>query len=127
MDQTSAAWSVCTSVPYTPHLLRPASRGNKARVASRGPYDAGRSPSKLPPLHQEMFPWGAHARTAEETQRVADNIKLVGVAEYVPRPSNRIGLRAGGGRHHVNRVIATAGEQAKCRATQGYLVPLSWD
>ena len=58
----------------------------KACIANCGPYDAGRLLSKLPPLHQEVFRQGAHARTLEEAQRVADKITLVGAAERITCP-----------------------------------------
>ena len=58
----------------------------KACIANCGPYDAGRLLPKLPPLHQEVFRAGAHARTAEEAQRIADKITLVGAAERITCP-----------------------------------------
>src|SRR6516162_5074903 len=58
----------------------------KACIANCGPYDAGRLLPKLPPLHQEVFRAGAHARTAAEAQRVADKITLVGAAERITCP-----------------------------------------
>jgi len=58
----------------------------RACIANCGPYDAGRLLSKLPPLHQEVFRVGAHARTAEEAQRIADKITLVGAAERITCP-----------------------------------------
>ena len=58
----------------------------KACIANCGPYDAGRLLPKLPPLHQEVFRAGAHARTAAEAQRVADKITLVGAAERIACP-----------------------------------------
>ena len=57
-----------------------------ACIANCGPYDAGRLLPKLPPLHQEVFRAGAHARTAEEAQRVADKITLAGAAERITCP-----------------------------------------
>jgi dienelactone hydrolase len=42
--------------------------------------------SKLPPLHQEVFRQGAHACTAEQAQRVANKITLVGAAERITCP-----------------------------------------
>ena len=58
----------------------------KACIANCGPYDAGRLLPKLPPLHQEVFRQGAHARTAGEAQRIADKITLVGAAERITCP-----------------------------------------
>jgi dienelactone hydrolase len=58
----------------------------KACIANCGPYDAGRLLPKLPPLHQEVFRAGAHARTAEGAQRIADKITLVGAAERITCP-----------------------------------------
>jgi 2,6-dihydroxypseudooxynicotine hydrolase len=58
----------------------------KACIANCGPYDAGRLLPKLPPLHQEVFRQGAHARTAEEAQWVANKITLVGAAERITCP-----------------------------------------
>ena len=57
-----------------------------ACIANCGPYDAGRLLPKLPPLHQEVFRAGAHARTAEEAQRVADKLTLLGAAERITCP-----------------------------------------
>ena len=51
-----------------------------------GPYDCGRLLPKLPALHQEVFRAGSHARTAEEAQRVADKLTLVGAAERITCP-----------------------------------------
>jgi 2,6-dihydroxypseudooxynicotine hydrolase len=58
----------------------------KACIANCGPYDAGRLWPKLPPLHQEVIRAGAHARTAEEAQRVVDKITLEGAAERITCP-----------------------------------------
>ena len=58
----------------------------RACIANCGPCDAGRLLPKLPPLHQEVFRAGAHARAAAEAQRVADKITLVGAAERITCP-----------------------------------------
>ena len=51
-----------------------------------GPYDVGRLLSKSPAIQQEVFRAGAHARTAEEAQRVGDKLTLVGAAERITCP-----------------------------------------
>ena len=58
----------------------------KACIANCGPYDAGRLLAKSPPIQQAVFRAGAHARTAEEAQRVADKLTLVGAAERITCP-----------------------------------------
>jgi 2,6-dihydroxypseudooxynicotine hydrolase len=39
-----------------------------------------------PPIQQEVFRAGAHARTLEEAQRIADNLTLVDAAERILCP-----------------------------------------
>jgi len=58
----------------------------KACIANCGPYDVGRLLSKSPAIQQEVFRAGAHARTAEEAQRVGDKLTLVGAAERITCP-----------------------------------------
>jgi alpha-beta hydrolase superfamily lysophospholipase len=58
----------------------------KACIANCGPYDLGRLLQKSPPLQQEVFHAGAHVRTAEEAQQVADKLTLVGAAERITCP-----------------------------------------
>jgi len=58
----------------------------KACIANCGPYDVGRLLPKSPPIQQEVFRAGAHAGTAEEAQRVADKLTLVGAAERITCP-----------------------------------------
>jgi len=58
----------------------------KACIANCGPYDLGRLLPHAPPLQQEVFRAGAHAHTAEEAQRVADKLTLVGAAERIMCP-----------------------------------------
>ena len=58
----------------------------KACIANCGPYDVSRLLAKSPPIQQEVFRAGAHARTAEEAQWVADKLTLVGAAERITCP-----------------------------------------
>ena len=59
----------------------------KACIANCGPYDLGRLLQKsAPPLQQEVFRAGAHARTAQEAQLVANKLTLVGAAELITCP-----------------------------------------
>ena len=58
----------------------------KACIANCGPYELGRLLPNAPPLQQEVFRAGAHARTAEQAQRVADKLALVGAAERISCP-----------------------------------------
>jgi len=58
----------------------------KACIANCGPYDVSRLLAKSPPIQQEVFRAGSHARTAEEAQRVADKLTLVGAAERITCP-----------------------------------------
>jgi alpha-beta hydrolase superfamily lysophospholipase len=58
----------------------------KACIANCGPYDVGHLLPKSPPIQQEVFRAGAHAGTAEEAQRVADKLTLVGAAERITCP-----------------------------------------
>jgi 2,6-dihydroxypseudooxynicotine hydrolase len=59
----------------------------KACIANCGPYDLGRLLQKSPPpLQAEVFRAGAHARTAEEAQRIADKLTLVHAAERIICP-----------------------------------------
>ena len=70
---------------YAP-LAAASERRIKACIANCGPYDVGRLLSKSPTIQQEVFRAGAHARTAEEAQRVADKLTLVGAAERITCP-----------------------------------------
>jgi dienelactone hydrolase len=58
----------------------------KACIANCGPYDVSRVLAKSPPIQQEVFRAGSHARTAEEAQRVAEKLTLVGAAERITCP-----------------------------------------
>ncbi len=58
----------------------------KACIANCGPYDLGQLLPKSPPLQQDVFRAGAHARTVEEAQHVADKLTLVGAAERIRCP-----------------------------------------
>jgi 2,6-dihydroxypseudooxynicotine hydrolase len=59
----------------------------KACIANCGPYDLSRLLQKSPlPLQLEVFRAGAHARTAEDAQRIAAKLTLVGTAERITCP-----------------------------------------